>query len=140
MKTAEDNESFVSDRQGKRPAPSALKIINAVVKIVAITLLVLIVMGASQLAQAMLSSNDIRDSAIEEWVLKNPERAYLAEEYVDTCIKARIIETNAHDMSKPIMVRSECGKSIGASDLESYIQSKLSALKTLAWPLSLIDK
>jgi len=115
-------------------------VITAVIKAVSIVSVFIFFIGLGQFAQAFHASDDVRYAAINEWVTENPDKKQLAENYIEQCLKGikPSIKEVADNNSKPFGVY-DCADAIGANDLAQYVGSKVRVLRSLAWPLSIIE-
>lgn len=117
---------------------------NAIKKISIITLSALlasVLVLAGQVAQFVVSVNDTRDHAINQWNRENPELVELSNSFVRECLssqssKGRDLESELKN-DAPYVSIDECGDRLGALDLVSAVRVSEQSLKTFAWPLSI---
>jgi hypothetical protein len=114
----------------------------ALLKAVGVVAFMFTLMGVGQLAQVLHTGDDVRYAAINEWLSLNPGKAHLADAYLTECVKGRDKDApwqRSKEQDSPHTTITQCGIEIGAKELAEHVSERLSALKSLAWPLSIIE-
>lgn len=117
------------------------KNIIALLKAVGVVAFVFTLMGVGQFAQVLHTGGDLRYAAINDWLPQNPGKEHLADAYLTECVKGRDEDApwQNDDKRKSLTSIPQCSSEIGATELAEYVSERLSAMKSLAWPLSVIE-
>jgi len=115
--------------------------IIALLKAIGVVAFVFTLMGVGQLAQVLHTSKDIRYAAVNEWLSQNPDKEHLADAYLTECVKGRDEDAPWRNDAKreSLTTIAQCSSEVGAKELAEYVSERLSAMRSLAWPLSVIE-
>ncbi|AUZ86170.1 hypothetical protein [Methylophaga nitratireducenticrescens] len=102
----------------------------------AYTFIFLLGAAAGQFTQITISSAEYRDYKLNEWSKGNTERARLAEVFKRECITGSRVSEG--DVPEPVITIQECSEMTGTQDVVAMLEAN-QAIKTIAWPLSLIN-
>lgn len=102
-----------------------------------IILVALVLVAVGQFRQYMASAKDVRNNAIEKWIIANQSEKLLADRFVSECVMGKPISNR--DMETKVVGVYECGIAIGARDLVSTVKAADETMGSVVWPLSLIN-
>lgn len=98
------------------------------------------VAGIAQFSQLVVTTNDVRQTALADWAGSDEQRQHLATEFTTTCLVGGPKQPPVGDAQKPshIVSVSSCASAHGYDDLAALVREADEPLKTLAWPLSML--
>ncbi|MFV8413802.1 hypothetical protein [Vibrio owensii] len=105
--------------------------IKSVIKATIFSGIVLLFFVLGQASQYFKSSNELRDQAIESWLMRYPKQSTLTYQFIERCINEPLLHQRTAVYG--------CGRNLGAYALVEELQRTDQMLIQLAWPLSLFE-
>ncbi len=102
-----------------------------------VSLLMVISAGVGQFGQLIRTDIDVRSAALIQWADGDKKRLQKVDEFTKMCLIGKPVKTVDGEL-RPLISIEQCANSNGFEELLEVVRQARQAIKSYAWPLSLV--